>query len=51
MAAGEYKAPEIEHLGGVADLTKVGQTVPGDDVLPEDAQGRESGSINPGGLG
>ena len=51
MEKREYKTPEIEEFGTVADLTQVGQTVPGDDVLPGNARGRDEGSINPPGLG
>ncbi len=47
----EYKAPELEEYGTVADLTQVGQTQPGDDTLPGDAKGKDGGSVNPGGLG
>jgi hypothetical protein len=46
-----YEAPVLEDLGSARDLTRVGQTRPGDDVLPGDARGRDEGSINPGGLG
>lgn len=46
----EYSSPELEEFGSVADLTQVGQTKPGDDVLPGTARGKDSGSINPDGL-
>ena len=46
----EYRAPELEEYGTVADLTQVGQTQPGDDTLPGDAKGKDGGSItNDGG--
>ena len=43
----EYRAPELEEYGTVADLTQVGQTNPGDDTLPGGAKGKDGGSINP----
>lgn len=46
----DYKAPEFEEFGTVADLTQVGQTNPGDDVLPGNAQGMDGGSVSPPGL-
>jgi hypothetical protein len=46
----EYHAPELRQWGSVADITQVGQTRPGDDVLPGDAKGKDGGSINPSGL-
>jgi len=45
-----YVRPEVEEWS-VAGLTQVGQTNPGDDVLPGDAYGKDGGSINPDGLG
>jgi hypothetical protein len=45
-----YQPPELEEFGSVSELTQVGQTNPGDDVLPGGARGRDSGSINPDGL-
>lgn len=45
-----YRAPKLRRWGTVADITLVGQTRPGGDVLPGGAQGREGGSINPPGL-
>ncbi|AXY40768.1 hypothetical protein [Halomonas sp. JS92-SW72] len=45
-----YRAPELRQWGTVADITLVGQTNPGGDVLPGQAQGRDGGSINPPGL-
>lgn len=46
----EYSAPQLKRWGTVADITLVGQTRPGGDVLPGQAEGREGGSINPPGL-
>jgi hypothetical protein len=45
-----YQTPVLEDLGTAKDLTKVGQTQPGDDTLPGQARGKDGGSINPGGL-
>lgn len=45
-----YAPPALEEFGSVADLTRVGITNPGDDVLPGGAQGRDGGSVSPGGL-
>lgn len=45
-----YDSPKLIRWGTVADLTKVGQTNPGADMLPGQARGRESGSIFPPGL-
>lgn len=47
---GEYSTPRLKRWGTVADITLVGQTNPGDDVLPGGARGRDGGSINPPGL-
>ena len=49
-ARAAYEAPQLKRWGTVAELTKVGQTNPGDDVLPGNSRGRESGSRNPKGL-
>jgi hypothetical protein len=46
----EYHRPVLEDLGTAKDLIRVGQTHPGDDVLPDTAMGRDGGSINPDGL-
>lgn len=46
----EYSAPQLKRWGTVADITLVGQTRPGGDILPGQAEGREGGSINPPGL-
>ncbi|MCE9683109.1 hypothetical protein [Halomonas alkalisoli] len=46
----EYSTPQLTLWGAVADITQVGQTRPGGDVLPAGAQGREDGSIHPPGL-
>lgn len=50
MAKRSYQAPQVEEYGTVADLTQVGQTNPGDDTLPGQAQGKDGGSIYPPGL-
>jgi len=42
----DYTAPEFEEFGTVADLTQVGQTNPGDDGLPGQAQGMDGGSVS-----
>ncbi|WP_411795039.1 lasso RiPP family leader peptide-containing protein [Halomonas sp. A29] len=42
----EYSRPQLTRWGTVADLTLVGQTRPGGDVLPGQAQGRQGGSVN-----
>ncbi|WP_160113351.1 lasso RiPP family leader peptide-containing protein [Halomonas desiderata] len=42
----EYSSPQLTRWGTVADLTLVGQTRPGGDVLPGQAQGRQGGSVN-----
>ncbi len=46
----EYRAPQVTRWGAVEDITLVGQTRPGGDVLPGNAQGNDAGSINPPGL-
>jgi len=46
----EYRTPVMEDLGSAKDLIRVGQTRPGGDLLPGQAEGQESGSILPGGL-
>ena len=52
----EYSAPQLSQWGAVADITQVGQTRPGGDLLPGQAEGKDGGSItdtgipsNPGG--
>lgn len=45
-----YRAPELRQWGTVADITLVGQTNPGGDLLPGQAEGRDGGSISPPGL-
>lgn len=45
-----YKAPVLDKFGTIVELTHVGQTNPGDDVLPGNAKGKDGGSINPDGL-
>lgn len=45
MQRREYVSPEFEEYGTVTDVTLVGQTSPGDDVLPGTSRGRDSGSI------
>ena len=42
-----YQRPELEEFGTVADMTQVGQTNPGDDVLPGGSKGKDGGSILP----
>ncbi len=45
-----YTSPRLRRWGSIAELTQVGQTNPGSDLLPGQARGRESGSItNAGG--
>lgn len=46
----EYRAPQLSQWGAVADITQVGQTRPGGDVLPGNSEGRDGGSIMPPGL-
>lgn len=46
----EYSTPQLTLWGAVADITQVGQTRPGGDVLPGNAQGRDGGSIMAPGL-
>ncbi len=46
-----YQAPLLEKLGRLEEITRVGQTNPGNDMLPLGAQGRDGGSIEPPGLG
>jgi hypothetical protein len=50
MGKREYATPELEDFGSVVDLTQVGQTNPGSDVLPGNSRGKDGGSINPPGL-
>ena len=45
-----YASPGLSKWGTVADLTQVGQTNPGGDVLYDQAKGKEGGSIYPAGL-
>lgn len=45
MPKREYVSPEFEEYGTVTDVTLVGQTIPGDDVLPGTSRGRDGGSI------
>lgn len=45
-----YNPPHLEKLGTFEELTRVGQTNPGEDTLPGGARGRDDGSIEPGGL-
>ena len=50
-ARAEYTAPVLTTWGTVADLTRVGQTNPGNDMLPGQARGQQFGSVNADGLG
>lgn len=50
MSRSEYIAPVLTDYGTVSQVTLVGQTRPGSDVLPGDSRGKEGGSIHPGGL-
>lgn len=45
-----YRRPVLKTWGSVAELTQVGQTTPGGDLLPTSASGREGGSVYPSGL-
>ena len=45
-----YKPPTLEVFGTFRELTRVGQTNPGQDVLPGQSRGRDGGSVYPGGL-
>ncbi len=47
----DYEAPRLEIFGSFRELTRVGQTNPGNDILPGQSQGLDSGSVYPGGLG
>lgn len=49
-ARAEYTAPVLTTWGTVADLTRVGQTNPGNDMLPGQARGLQFGSVNADGL-
>ena len=51
MGKREYRTPEVQDYGTVSEVTEVGQTKPGADVLPGGAHGRDGGSISPPGLG
>ena len=44
-----FTPPKVECWGNVHNLTAVGTTNPGDDTLPEGAQGRDEGSVSPSG--
>ncbi|APX92766.1 hypothetical protein BWR19_07385 [Halomonas sp. 1513] len=46
----DYSAPQLSQWGKVSDMTQVGQTRPGGDVLPGNARGNDGGSIMPSGL-
>lgn len=46
----EYSAPQLNKWGAVADITQVGQTRPGGDVLPGNSEGKDGGSIMAPGL-
>lgn len=46
----EYTTPVLTDYGTVSDVTLVGQTHPGDDLLPGRSEGRDGGSIHPSGL-
>ncbi len=46
----QYSSPQLKRWGTVTDLTKVGLTNPGEDLIPgNNSRGRESGSIYPRG--
>lgn len=44
-----YTPPTIEPFGTITELTRVGQTNPGQDSLPG-ARGKDQGSVDPPGL-
>lgn len=47
----EYTTPVLTDYGTVSDVTLVGQTTSGGDMLPGGAEGKDGGSILAPGLG
>lgn len=41
-----YEPPRLDDVGTVADITRVGQTNPSGDMLPEGAEGKDEGSVD-----
>lgn len=50
MDGRDYAAPRLEEFGTVADLTQVGQSSSGGDLLPGQSNGNDGGSVMPPGL-
>lgn len=45
-----YETPRLEVFGSFRELTRVGQSNPGNDLLPGSSGGLDGGSVYPGGL-